>query len=85
MRRRSMFAAAALRWAGETADATGMEDTPKTCDVQGCSEPATPHATYWVPGLPWIHLCREHWAMSGERRAELRLLLGIEPDPPETR
>jgi hypothetical protein len=80
-----MFAATGLTPAAETADSMGMEDEPKTCDVQGCSQPAAQHATYWVPGLPWIHLCREHWAMCGERRAELRLLLGIEPDPPETR
>ena len=80
-----MFAATGLRSARETADAMGMEDTPKTCDVQGCSQPVAAHATYWVSGLLWIHLCREHWAMIGERRAELRVLLGIEPDPPETR
>ena len=80
-----MFAATGLRSARETADAMEMEEPPRICDVQGCTQPAAPHATYWIPGLPWIHLCREHWAMSGERRAELRLLLGIEPDPPETR
>ena len=80
-----MFAATGLRPAAETADSMGMEDTPKTCDVQGCSQPAAAHATYWVPGLPWIHLCREHWAMIGERRIELRRLLGIEPDSPQTR
>ena len=81
-----MFAAAgALRPALPTADAIGMGDRPRICDVRGCTQPAAPHATYWVPGHPWIHLCREHWGLIGEGRAELRRMLGIEPDPPETR
>ena len=80
-----MFAATGLRSARETADAMGMGDEPKICHVQGCSQPAAAHATYWIPGLPWIHLCREHWAMIGERRIELRRLLGIEPDSPQAR
>jgi len=73
-----------LRSAVGTADAIGIGDTPPICDVQGCGQPAAPHATYWIPGLPWIHLCHEHWGMTGERRAELRRLLGIEPRPPES-
>ncbi len=79
-----MFGAVRLRSPGDTADASGIGDAPPICDVTDCPQPAEPHATYWIPGLPWIHLCREHWGMSGEHRAELRLLLAIEPDPPET-
>jgi hypothetical protein len=59
-----------------------MGDRALICDAAGCREPAAPHATYWVPGHRWFHLCRAHWEMIGPAREELRRLLGIEPDPP---
>ena len=78
-----MFAGRPLTWAARPADAYLMEDRPTTCDARGCTEPAAPHATYWVPGQPWFHLCRAHWEMVGEGRQELRRLLGLAPDGPD--
>jgi hypothetical protein len=57
-----------------------MGDRALICDAEGCREPAAPHATYWIPGHRWFHLCREHWEMTGQAREELRRLLGVEPD-----
>jgi hypothetical protein len=61
-----------------------MEDRPQICDVRGRRRPAAPHATYWVPGHRWFHLCRGHWDMVGDGRDELGGLLGVEPDARET-
>ena len=75
---------APLRSSPPAADAWDIRDQSLICDAKDCREPATPHATYWIPGQPWIHLCREHWGMAGERREELRRLIGLKPDAPET-